>query len=231
MTANEHVTSFSEGVGKPLLLTEEDIGMVKYEKTEKTFLMIDLETVGLRGNIPILSMGACAYIKGAGIFQTFYSVFDLQEQLDNGRRIDTEALHWWMGQAKEAREGLFLPPGVGNSVEGTVHSFNNWFNGAIAKHPMVDPKHVYVSAMGNDFDVAMIDGLFEGKTPWHYRNKICFRALINLFPQDIVWDDNPCKHNAIEDAKSQTRALMRLIDRFPQISSIKPDWSAVRAST
>jgi hypothetical protein len=90
MTANEHVTSFSEGVGKPLLLTEEDIGMVKYEKTEKTFLMIDLETVGLRGNIPILSMGACAYIKGAGIFQTFYSVFDLQEQLDSGRRIDTE---------------------------------------------------------------------------------------------------------------------------------------------
>ncbi|WP_391856717.1 hypothetical protein [Vibrio cidicii] len=49
------------------------------------------------------------------------------------------------------------------------------------------------------------------------------RALIHEYPQSVIWDENAAdaKHDALEDALSQSRMLLRMIERHPHIGRIE----------
>ena len=67
-------------------------------------LMIDIESLGIKNNCPVISIGACFFDK-YGIKEKFYAVLDVAEQIDSGKRVaDASTIKWWMSQEGAAKK-------------------------------------------------------------------------------------------------------------------------------
>ena len=67
-------------------------------------LMIDIETLGVKTDAPVISIGACFFDKD-GIKEKFYAVLDVEQQIDSDlRKVDASTIKWWMGQEGAAKK-------------------------------------------------------------------------------------------------------------------------------
>lgn len=211
---------------RSVVLTEDDI-KPKHGIGQKTFVMIDIESLGLRVGSPILSVGICSVVPGIGIIDSMKWNLNLQEQLNRGGKIEADAFFWWLNQSEAARSSLVTGQADSINLEQFQRELTDYWlttiDARVRDHFIVDPEHMYVMALGNDFDIAQIDFWLNGAVPWHYRKKICLRALIHEYPQSVIWDENAtdAKHDALEDALSQSRMLLRMIERHPHIGRIE----------
>ncbi|MDN3080001.1 3'-5' exoribonuclease domain-containing protein, partial [Enterococcus faecium] len=83
---------------RSVVLTEDDI-KPKHGIGQKTFVMIDIESLGLRVGSPILSVGICSVVPGIGIIDSMKWNLNLQEQLNRGGKIEADAFFWWLNQS------------------------------------------------------------------------------------------------------------------------------------
>ena len=160
---------------------------------------IDLETLSLRVDAFILSIGACSWLEGdePGVFRGVFAMNINPYQ--PGRHIDAATVAWWAMQSQEAREAAFgdiasgvvdLPP-----LSFALSALKTWLVG------LGSPK---VWTNDPSFDAAVLKHANGGELLWHFRNTRCCRTAAD-FVSDEEYDAMKAalsitKHTALGDA-------------------------------
>ncbi len=162
--------------------------------------MLDFETLGIRADSAIISMGAVKfdpygdYIDEEG----FYASVSIDSNTEAGRHISEATLLWWMQQSPAAQK-VFSEPKI--PLATALDELLAFFD-----HP-----EYQVWSNGADFDIPMLAhayGTHGLETPWKFWNARCFRTIKSLESSkraELI--TNPLAHNALADAHTQARQL------------------------
>ena len=156
-------------------------------------VMIDIETLGTRPSSSILSIGAVLF-QGHEIGKEFYS----RVALPNMPVVEARTLIWWSKQ-----------PGFQKLLEGEAVSLRVALQ-ALANFIGEDAR---VWANGIAFDIPILENAYARvnlPVPWSYWNVRDYRTLAKLkgVPTEIEFEGE--KHNALDDARYQTRCLISI---------------------
>jgi hypothetical protein len=185
----------------------------------KTFMQIDVEALARTANAVILSIGACTYDMD-GIKSSIELFPSVAPQVALGREIDDETLMWWLGQNDEARKNIIR--GERQAIHLIADEFVDWAHDQRA-FVVGGKENLWFSAYGNDFDLPMVSTLLEKHRtmPWegrpNYKNKMCLRAVAELYKNHIEWPEGPTAHTARADAINQAKAHISLLQKFPEM--------------
>lgn len=176
-------------------------------------LMIDWET--LSANVeeaPVLSVGIVVFnLDDEDSYDTLdsedrsrYTVFDVQSQLDAGRKISYDTVRWWIQQGKMAQNAAFKETGY--SVHKWLHDF----------YDILGPMNIWGN--GATFDISLLESLsrtFRVKIPkLMFRQARDLRTLRYLAGSPNLQIPRGEAHDALEDAKYQVlcaQAYWRII--------------------
>jgi exodeoxyribonuclease VIII len=163
--------------------------------------MLDLETMSVRSNASIASIGAVKFEVGTGIVDKFYRTIDLRTCKAVGLHIDPETVEWWNKQSKEARQAL-LKDNV--SLNQALDDFTEWFGRS----------SLPTWGNGAGFDNVIMENAFAAcnmKRPWRPWEDRCYRTIKNIIqvPAD---ERQGVYHNALDDALHQTRHLLKILE-------------------
>lgn len=184
---------------------------------DRSFIMIDCETVGLKASAPVLSIGAVAYNLTFGIFRRFEAFIELQEQFEAGRKPEQDAFFWWLKQTEAARLNVCSQDRM--TVSESLMEFCSFYAEVQTSKELDDASELYMSANGNDFDLPVLESLW-GVAPWHYKKKMDFRTIGILYIDELEWPERTdTKHTALEDAENQAIAHMKLMAKYPEFLS------------
>lgn len=176
--------------------------------SEHIHIMIDLETLGISPDSPILAIGACA-----GTYQ-FYSKVAVENCVGT---IDKSTLAWWFKQSKEAINETFNVGISSYTLKDLLFSFSEHFN-RITKNSKI-PHTLWGNAAS--FDLVLLRESYKavGMTaPWNFRNEGCYRTLKNQFPE-VAFAPEGLKHCALDDAKNQHEHLMRILGHIDNMKA------------
>lgn len=173
-------------------------------------VMLDLETMGLGTNAPILAIGAVAFSQfGDGIEDTFHQGISLEDSMTNGRQPTASTILWWLQQSDAAREQVRQKGGCGARLAGVLAAFDAWMKSL--------PGTPYVWGNGANFDIAILEQAYLDagmRTPWGYRNVRCFRTVMSEFGIETDWVKPVVAHDALADAEAQARTLQNCMRRI-----------------
>lgn len=172
-------------------------------------VMFDIETAGQCAIAPILSIGAVDFTFSnkteiGKIFSEFYINIDIEDSLKYGLKIDKRTIDWWSTQPKHIFNQLFNPKPV--PLKDALELFFEWYKTTNAS---------YIWGNGQ-FDIPFINVstyLCGLNAPWDFRKEMDLRTVRNLL--DAVIPRGNGLHNALEDAKDQTKFLMELFEKEP----------------
>jgi hypothetical protein len=184
----------------------------------KTFMQVDCEALALTANAVVLSIGACTYDMD-GIKSSIELFPSVSPQVAAGREIDDDTLMWWFDRPDAARKNIVK--GERQPLNIIADEFVEWANDQ--RSIAGGKEKMWFSAYGNDFDLPLVNSLL-GKhrtMPWegrpNYKNKMCLRALNELYEADIVWPEGPVAHTARADAINQAKAHISLLQKYPKM--------------
>lgn len=165
-------------------------------------VMVDLETMSTRANAAIASIGAVRF-EDNKVVDEFYCTVDLLSCKQVGLHIDPSTVAWWKTQSKEA----FRELRTNNvSIHQALHDFREWFG----------PKSMAVWGNGAAFDNVILENAYLAigeVRPWKYWDDRCYRTLASLFGfKKMPNDSEGVKHNALHDARWQTKQLLEFFD-------------------
>lgn len=174
--------------------------------SRKHHTMLDIETLATSDKAVVVSVGAVTMrYDTLEIVDEYECIFeDLEEQVKLGREKSEQTLEWWSK----------LPPGASDPL------YNNHLFPEIlrtTRRGLIELsafcKNTYVWGLGSMFDNVIIRSImkdFEVKPLWHYRDDMCFRTIMNLFP--VAKDTRiGTHHNALDDARSQMALFKEII--------------------
>ena len=179
-------------------------------------VMIDIETLSLKPNAAVISIGVAAFSIEEGV--TDSSEWKLKLSNVYGH-IDPDTVDWWMHQSDAAREDTF-----GGTLRHSPFSAATGLRDFLAAH---GGKDALIWANSPSFDLVILRNWWEnmpagrahptiGDTPWpvSYRNERDFRTLVNL-ALDLDIDVSDCwldtAHSAVGDACNQARAVAKIM--------------------
>jgi hypothetical protein len=170
---------------------------------------IDLETLGTQPGSVILSIGAVLFDPALPpdrcMGEQFYCVINRQSCVNAGLTVDPDTLTWWEKQSAGARQVLLDAenPEVSDTLEDALKMFAAFL-----------PEGVKVWSNGANFDQPLLDVAYNRMgiaLPWKYYNSRCYRTVVNLHPDEKrLRPINVLAHNALEDAKWQTKHLVNI---------------------
>ena len=163
-------------------------------------VMLDLETMSVRSNASIASIGAVKFEVSTGIVDTFYRTVDLRTCKAVGLHVDPETVEWWNQQSKEARQAL-LKDNV--SLSQALDDFSQWFG----------TSSLPVWGNGAGFDNVIMENAYQAigsKRPWRPWEDRCYRTIKNII-QVPIDERQGVYHNALDDALHQTRHLLKIL--------------------
>lgn len=174
--------------------------MIKYKH-----MMVDLETLGLRPDAVVFQVGItlfCPTIQAPGLdhaFKSFGWYLNTKEQLDLGRRIETDTLNFWLSAGE-----LFK------------HHLSKLETDAVKLHVLRGQlRQIWLEMMAEDakiwangiaFDIPMLEGLMEYDVPWKYSNVSDYRTLRKF--HNLHTPNGDTKHDAVSDSLSQAKHLV-----------------------
>lgn len=167
--------------------------------------MLDLETLGVRHNAPIISIGAVFFdITNATIGEQFYVVVDLKSSSEHAV-MDANTVKWWMKQSDEAR--LVFNDTSAVSLVGALEQFSNF----IRANCSFDSVKVWGNGINFD-NVILREAYYQVgmSPPWRYVNDRDVRTIVDL-ANDITGFDvktapkTGIVHNALDDAIYQSK--------------------------
>lgn len=175
-------------------------------------VMIDLETMGQGHDAAITQIGAVKFDPIAGTLDPneFSANVRLDSSVAAGLKIDASTVAWWMGQSEKARQHL-TEAGQAHaiSLSKALYELGNWLG---------DPKEIGgVWAHGTTFDLPILNTAYrtiKRSPPWGFRAARDTRTLfwlvepINPWPAEIPGE---VKHNAVDDARRQAKAVINAI--------------------
>lgn len=172
---------------------------------EKSNIMVDIETLGVKPGCMILSIGAVDFDENGVGQNMFYEFIDLDSAHDWGLTIEPRTALWWMEQNEEARK--VLCKSVKKPLEQVIANFvaaykwrgkQVWCNGASFDFPIIEANF---SAVGH-------------KAPWAFWDLRDFRTLKNLVPKDVFESlkvEATVAHDALADAVAQAETTVKLL--------------------
>lgn len=162
-------------------------------------IMLDLETMGNGSNAAIIAIGAVRF--DADVTDKFYETIKLDSSVAHGLEIDPATVMWWMKQSDEARSQFER---LSDHLPTVLMQFTAWIG-----------SKAIVWGNGSDFDNVILANAYKKcgiDVPWKFYNNRCYRTIKNL-NRDIKMDRIGTHHNAVDDAESQARHLMRILSR------------------
>ena len=163
--------------------------------------MIDFETLGLRPDCVVLSVGLCALpYQEPGSTVTFYEEADWTKQPH--RVIDEATLAWWNTQP------IGLMPNSSQLLSQVVDRLDRQLNNLASDYEL------FIWANGTDFDIPILYNLYDThglKPVWKYSNVRDFRTLRKLFPEIEEPERTGTLHNAIADAWHQAKWCSKIL--------------------
>jgi hypothetical protein len=166
-----------------------------------TDIMVDLETLGTVADSVMLSIGAVRFNKVTGNVDDagFYACVDVDDQLKQGRRIQSDTLQWWLGQDAAAKKALFTHTLTLNEA---LAELINW---------MGDAEKMEVWSNGADFDLPILHHAVRTQDlelPVKFWNHRCMRTMKKLPGADAVGREfSGTRHHALDDASNQAQHL------------------------
>lgn len=176
-------------------------------------VMIDLETMGLRPNAAIVSIGAVHFkpvVDGAGLpdleqVDAFYTPVSLKSCLDLGLTTDQSTVDWWNKQSAEARSS-WQQEGA-PTLPDALSAFSAWLRRDS------DERSIRPWGNGADFDLVLLKSAYDALNadpPWRYYNHRCYRTIKSLFPVAEM-PRHGTHHNALDDAQHQYNVLCQIV--------------------
>lgn len=166
-------------------------------------LMLDIETLGVSADAPLISIGAVFFDPLTGKQGAeFYKTINIVSALNNGE-IDPLTLQWWMMQSDEARSVFSDPASI--NLENALLEFADFIkaNGS---------EDLSVWGNGSSFDNAILSGIYRKKSlrlPWDFRNDRDVRTIVALAKDLRNFDArgsisiSDYAHHALHDARYQ----------------------------
>lgn len=177
-------------------------------------IMIDLETLHVRTDAVILTIGAVAFDpRGQGIQDRFYIKPDVDEQIAQGRAFDDKTIEWWAQQNQQAQSEAFSVDdrvGFKESLE-ALHAYcwnasAVWSNGAGFDVPVVE------FAM---YQVGLV-------VPWRHWEVRDTRTLWDITGVKLKDGGAVTSHRADDDAEKQAWAVQRAYLRLVESGLVQP---------
>lgn len=164
-------------------------------------VMIDTETLGVRADAVILSIGAVKFVRNGDYIDdaAFYTALDFGSQTD--RHINAETLSWWMGQSAEARQ-VFTDP-VKMRLRDALSDLVAWIG---------DTNNMLVWSNGGDFDIPLINhalGTYNMPQLVKFWNNRCYRTMKSEYHM-VPPPQREGAHNAMMDAIFQAKHLQAI---------------------
>ena len=170
-------------------------------------LMLDLETLGLNYDAPIISIGAVFFdLQTSTLGAEFYIVIDVASSAEK-TVIDADTVKWWMRQSSEAQSIFNDPAAV--SLNTGLQSFS-----AFIHNNCESPKKLRVWGNGCTFDNVLLREAYKANrqaVPWSSFYDRDVRTMVNLAEvltsqnvKDLVKREGT-HHNALDDAKYQAQ--------------------------
>lgn len=160
--------------------------------------MIDLETLATSPDAAVLTIGACRFDpKGNDIDATFYKRIKLESQ-EGTRHIDESTLEWWSKQDKQIQEDAF---GEGNDRIELTDAMKKLYTFGFGTSN--------VWSHGSIFDVVIIENIcrqMQQAVSWKFWEVRDTRTLFDLAKIEVQVQG---KHNALNDAVAQSKAVQR----------------------
>lgn len=190
--------------------------MNKEKRKEYQHVMIDIETLSLRADALVLSIGGVIINKkGENVkYSTkegnyYYEVLPKLEQRCLGRDENPNTIQWWEEQNEKAREVLRESDYVTDTVEEILLRFNKW----ITSNKEITP---IVWSNGN-LDIKVLEDLYEiarVEIPWIYKHVLDYKTVRALKKEKEKERTNKrIEHNALNDAIEQAELLKTWISK------------------
>lgn len=168
-------------------------------------VMLDMETLSIKTNPAILSIGAVVFdpdaensIEELRAAPAFYVVVDGAGQADLGLDLDFSTIQWWMQQSDAARMAVFGDVARVPLLD-ALRSFAAWY---AEQAPGAE-----VWCYGAASDVPWLQSAYEARGlpfPVDYRAVRCLRTLISLSGVERPASEaGVVQHNALDDALFQ----------------------------
>ena len=178
-------------------------------------IMLDLETLSTAPDAAIVSIGACVIGK-RGKSNEFYRAISLKESEPNRLgRLDKDTVQWWISKPQDA-QSVFTDPDAMH-ISSALCDFTHWVVHTRDKQKIDSMRNVYLWGNSAAFDNVILRNAnarqptaFIGELlPAHWNDR-CYRTVSALAPS-IKRKQTGTHHNALDDAKSQAKHLIRVL--------------------
>lgn len=192
-------------------LTGNDASLFNTELVREVHLMVDVETLGVAPDAPIVAIAAIAFEPDGGrIVGEFYRKMDLNDVVSTtGAVIHADTVKWWFKQAPEALLEMVGDLGQNGilSVRDTLKEFGEF----IQRHQASPRSGIKYWANGANFDPVLIEATYTRlnlKSPLNFWKSLDVRTIVEIGRQygedpktDAVKLGVP--HKALEDCRLQ----------------------------
>ncbi len=123
-------------------------------------IMFDIETLDIRPSAVVLSIGAASFDDAGRVWDRFYRILEVDDQIKVGRSVSFSTITWWMDQERDARDEAFAT--VRRALYPTLNEFSYWCR-------KIDPRAYW--ALGPQFDAVILEDLYVqtgAQVPWRY---------------------------------------------------------------
>ena len=163
----------------------------------------DLETLSMKPNAAIISIGAVRFTFENGIFDEFLVNVDPVSCVKLGLHIDKSTVEWWKEQPKEVSDLWKVAP---NSLDVALKKFAAFVG---------EDKNQLIWCQGGSFDHPIITSAFREcdiGLPWKYYQEMDSRSIFTLLGvrNDLIRKGSKDHHSALGDANSQASTLIGL---------------------
>lgn len=174
-----------------------------------TSIMIDLETLGTGPQSAIISAGLVVFDKSLGeIVDKTEVIFDLDDALYHGAKVNAETVVWWLNQGSSAK-ALFNKPGLPEEM--ALTQISNF----IHKYTTIkDGRYEFpeIWANGLAFDLPILQSAFLRHNwkdlPWDFRKTVDLRTFRKYVAKGKNIKHYGVKHSALDDAVAQANFVM-----------------------
>lgn len=162
-------------------------------------VMGDLETLGVRPGSIIRSLGAVVFDPKTGdLGAEFYANITVLSCEKAGMTVDQSTLDWWEQQSDAAKEALLIEQ---RPLIEVLADFTEWWRANQCE---------FIWGHGASFDPVLLESAYTAvgaPPPWKFWNVRCCRTVLALGNRTIGKDRSGTHHNALDDAKSQAKAV------------------------
>lgn len=162
---------------------------------QKNHLMLDVETMGVNSNAPIIQLGACLFDSQTGeILQTFCQNINLEDSILNyGLQKDQSTMDWWKEQRQDILEDIL-------TNNKPFHFVMSEFSKFLSANVQYKETPIWSHATF-DFPLVQNHLKLDGMKTMNHKMAYDIRTLTGLSGIDLnEYDWNKGKtHNALDD--------------------------------